>query len=314
MKEHELPELHPLIRKTRETEEKGVVIIENINKLPTPENESYVCSHMVIALSHRGSVKAKYDMRPVEFQPNEISVVYPHHTITPTETTDDYLCTLIVVSIPLFDELKCRSAYRNHLEYHRNPSFMLNEKQMETMTDVLKVLKAIVEMDCETRKDMLIDSLGIIFMMLDEYKRVNRACQEAEREVKPWSSGELLFTRFYDTIVKYHRKSHEVKFYANLQHLSSKYFSNVIKKVTGSGANEWISHYLVVQAKTMLDKRKDYTVQQIANILGFSDQATFSRHFKANTGISPTDYRHRIERNTKETGRKFMLTKPGKVD
>ena len=293
-----------MIKKTKETEEKGVVIIEGISNLPTSNNESYVSPHMVIALNHRGMVKATYDMRPVEFHPNEISIVYPNHIITPLETTDDYLCTLVVVSSQLFDELKCRNAYRNHLEYHRNPAFMLNEQQMETLSNGLKIIRTITELNCETRKDMLIDALGILFMMLDEFKRVNRKRREGDKDVKPWSSGELLFTRFYDAMVKYHRKSHEVNFYANLQHLSPKYFSTVIKRVTGRGANEWIAEYLVVQAKMMLDKRKDFTVQQIANVLGFSDQATFSRHFKANTGISPTEYRLRGERYTEERGRK----------
>lgn len=296
MREPNSPEIHPLVLKAKEIEERGVVVIDNVNKLPATDNESYVSPHMVIALNHRGRVMAKYDMQPVEFKPNEISIVYPHHIITPTAASDDYLCTLIVVSGPFFDELKCRNAYRNHLEYHKHPAFTLNDKQMKAMSDILNVLRAIIELDCDTRKDMLIDSLGIIFMLLDEYKKSNRKRRDSDRDVKPWSSGELLFTRFYDSMVKYHRQSHEVKFYASQQNLSPKYFSTVIKKVTGNGANEWISHYLVVQAKTLLDKRKDLTVQQIAHMLGFSDQATFSRHFKSNTGISPTEYRLRILR------------------
>jgi len=35
----------------------------------------------------------------------------------------------------------------------------------------------------------------------------------------------------------------------------------------------------------------DMTIQQISQYLGFSEQASFSRYFKANTGLSPTEYR-----------------------
>lgn len=37
--------------------------------------------------------------------------------------------------------------------------------------------------------------------------------------------------------------------------------------------------------------RPDLNVQTIADMLGFDNQATFSRFFKRETGLSPTEYR-----------------------
>ena len=47
----------------------------------------------------------------------------------------------------------------------------------------------------------------------------------------------------------------------------------------------------MIQAKALLLYQQRLTVQQIALRLGFADQATFSRFFKANTGLSPSEYR-----------------------
>ena len=39
--------------------------------------------------------------------------------------------------------------------------------------------------------------------------------------------------------------------------------------------------------------RPDLTVQAIADMLSFDEQATFSRYFRRETGISPSEFRKR---------------------
>jgi AraC-like DNA-binding protein len=73
--------------------------------------------------------------------------------------------------------------------------------------------------------------------------------------------------------------------------LTPKYFSAIIKKETGASAIKWISEYVTVQAKQLLDVRTDYTVLQVSRELGFSDQASFSRYFRKYTGMTPREYR-----------------------
>ena len=85
----------------------------------------------------------------------------------------------------------------------------------------------------------------------------------------------------------------EVAFYARLHHLTPKYFASLIKAETGISSTEWITNYVIIQAKMLLDSHKEMTVQQISYHLGFSEQASFSRFFKANTGMSPTEYKEK---------------------
>ncbi|WP_233552114.1 helix-turn-helix domain-containing protein [Parabacteroides sp. AF48-14] len=47
---------------------------------------------------------------------------------------------------------------------------------------------------------------------------------------------------------------------------------------------------LIVEAKILL-KAPQATVQQVADVLHFSDQSTFGKFFKKHMGISPMEYR-----------------------
>ena len=43
----------------------------------------------------------------------------------------------------------------------------------------------------------------------------------------------------------------------------------------------------------LLHMRHDLNVQAIADMLGFNEQASFSRYFHRETGMSPTEFRER---------------------
>ena len=105
--------------------------------------------------------------------------------------------------------------------------------------------------------------------------------------------AQQLVNRFKDALVSHFQESREVQYYGNLLCLSPKYFGSIIKKETGISANEWISGYVIVQAKSLLRHSQNLNIQQISQQLGFSDPAAFTRFFKTNAGVSPKEYRGR---------------------
>jgi AraC-like DNA-binding protein len=81
-----------------------------------------------------------------------------------------------------------------------------------------------------------------------------------------------------------------VQYFADKFHLSTNYFSDLIRKKTGMNALKHIHLKLLDMAKTkILNSEKSFS--EIAYELGFKYPQHFSRFFKKEVGVSPNDYR-----------------------
>ncbi len=87
-----------------------------------------------------------------------------------------------------------------------------------------------------------------------------------------------------------------VSYFADKANLSAGYFSDLIRKETGTSPKDLISLHILSLAKHRLAIGFD-DISQIAYDLGFEYPAHFTRMFKRMTGQSPTDYRAQISKN-----------------
>jgi AraC-like DNA-binding protein len=82
-----------------------------------------------------------------------------------------------------------------------------------------------------------------------------------------------------------------VLYFAEEMHLSVNYFGDLIKKETGSSAQDYIQSKVIQIAKTKIfDINK--SISEIAYELGFKYPQHFSRLFKQKTGVTPNEYRN----------------------
>lgn len=82
-----------------------------------------------------------------------------------------------------------------------------------------------------------------------------------------------------------------VAYCADELHLSANYFGDLIKKETGTSAQEYIQTKVIGVAKERIfDINK--SVSQIAYELGFKYPQHFTRLFKQKVGVSPNEYRN----------------------
>ena len=84
-----------------------------------------------------------------------------------------------------------------------------------------------------------------------------------------------------------------VGYFAEKASLSTGYFSNLIKKETGISPKDLISAQLIDEAKRRLVETNQ-EISTIAYSLGFEYPAHFTRLFKKITGLTPTEYRVKV--------------------
>ena len=101
-----------------------------------------------------------------------------------------------------------------------------------------------------------------------------------------------LYNELLDAITEHHREASDVKFYADLLNVSSRYLAQVTRRISGKSPKAIIDDYLIHEIELQL-KSTDNTVQEIAYRFGFSSQAHFTKFFKKLKGVSPTEFRRR---------------------
>lgn len=67
----------------------------------------------------------------------------------------------------------------------------------------------------------------------------------------------------------------------------------VLKKHTGQNVSTHIKNKLLEQTKVLL-LQTDWSLQQVAYSIGFTEQPNFNLFFKKNTGLTPAEFRKRI--------------------
>lgn len=259
------------------------ILIEDVSSMPV-YNEPYTTPNYVFCINHSGHMDAEYDSNRVVFKPHDVSVVYPNHIICAHSSSPDYHATVIVMSAEKFATVSNHVAHIARFEYDQNPACTLSEEQYRDMMIIVEALRTMSRLETPMRMDILQAFLLSLMEMLHVFRYGT-----SDRHLHMQHNS--LSRRFHDAVIEHCHEHHDVAFYAEYFNLTPKYFSSLIRSETGHSASHWISIYVVSQAKMLMRTQTNATLQQIGNMLGFTEQSNFSRYFKRETGLAPEVWR-----------------------
>jgi AraC family transcriptional activator of pobA len=133
--------------------------------------------------------------------------------------------------------------------------------------------------------------LEMLRMMLKRYlilcARIYKQQEQFPEETK---HSDLI--REFNYLVEGHFKTkHSVAEYADLLHKSPKTLSNIFSKAGFKTPLQYIHNRKMLEARRLL-QHSEQSIKEIAVEIGFEDIQTFSRFFKKNEGVSPSEYRN----------------------
>ncbi len=174
------------------------------------------------------------------------------------------------------------------------PLINLDSHLQEVFADYLRLIGKIAGSELEMNKDAvrsLVSSMASIaagqwLAGVDKIKSRSIVTSNLRNDHK-----RLVFQQFMKLVHENYSRERQVIYYADKLCISPKYLSRLCKEISGKSAPEWIDAYIMLEAKNLL-KYSAMPIKEIVYRLNFSNQTVFYKFFKAQTGMTPTEYRN----------------------
>lgn len=95
---------------------------------------------------------------------------------------------------------------------------------------------------------------------------------------------------------EHYNENISIEHYAALRHMSTCWFIRNFKQYNGMTPLNYILNVRIAQAKQLLETT-DYNITEISYIIGYDNPLYFSRLFKKQIGLSPSEYRKQLPNN-----------------
>ena len=246
---------------------------------------------LALFLVLEGEADLTVDHMPYKLIKGSFLTLMPSHTLRMIHVDEDFRGYLIAVSSSFMNDYglfrQKNTSMLRYMEIRKNPCAVFEPSEAEVVRDqMLLVRSKIRQKDHYFYKEIMQNALaGLMFELGNIFSA------KKEFTASPaLSRKEDLLEQFLKLLFENCREQHGVAYYAERLFITPQYLSLILKTLTGKSANKWIDDALIMEARVLL-KAPQATVQQVADLLHFSDQSTFGKFFKKHMGVSPMEYR-----------------------
>lgn len=267
-----------------------------------PDSEYYYCFHtdlqnlpdflfapsrQVILFVEKGSALVSVNEKEYKATENVMLFIHPNSEIKLINHTEDFQVFFLSFLRSILHEVGQRLEPRFFgLLFHKVQWFVLPDAR-----DSVRGFCALFEFAYKNRQnpfrhEVILSLIGIFI------KGVYGIVMEYYPDLKSNDTLRIqtLFKRFMMLLDNNYTVEHSVQFYAEKLCISSKYLTQICRRVVQKTPKSLIDYKLFTTALSMLD-RTDKNIQEVSNMLGFPDQSYFSRFFRRCMGVSPVFYR-----------------------
>ncbi len=239
---------------------------------------------MRVLIVTQGWVEPTINLKPCHFEAGQLIFVGRNGIIQAEHASDDVRGIGFSLSDDLFSLAvgsHLPKAFDGHL---RDFNFHLSPEEFDFLDRIHYLLYRNMhqpEHDAQVTLSLISSFLWYINQLWRQHELTARQAQTREQRV---------FADFMQLVNRDAPRQHQVDYYASQLCLTPRYFSTLIRQVSGRPPKEWIDEALLTHIKIEL-RHSDKTVAQISDETCFPNPSFFSKFFKRLTGMTPGEYR-----------------------
>lgn len=173
-------------------------------------------------------------------------------------------------------------------DYRVNEALHMTEEEHDLFVSLMRQIRNEINRNHDSVQDaIIIEYIGLVLNFCRRF--YNRQFMTRKLE----NSDTLM--KFDSLLRDYFEENRQlslglptVQYCANKLCMSPNYFGDLVKKMTGETASNYIRQYIIQEAKNKLASGE--SIAQVAYGLGFEYPQHLSRMFKKQTGTTPTEY------------------------
>lgn len=273
------------------------VSVINLSKAKPMRHMRHTFSFYVIFLKDEKNCDLIYGRQRYDYQKGSVVCLAPGQVIGIDDTGEEFhpkgyaLCFHpdLIHGTNLGRSMKEYTFF----SYEVNEALHLSERERMIFIDCLmKIQEELQHSIDRLSKRLIANNIELLLnYCLRFYERQFITRQNVNRDIL--TRFETLLDNYYTGDNALQEGVPTVKYCADKLCLSPNYFGDLIKKETGKTALEWIQNKIISIAKERLLLPSD-SISQIAYNLGFQYPQHFTRVFKRMTGMTPNEYREKV--------------------
>lgn len=181
-----------------------------------------------------------------------------------------------------------------YFNYSVNEALWFTEKEELVIINLIQAIQT--EYFANTDKfsqDIIISQIETLLNYCDRFYHRQFLTRKIENHQMLDRLEELLAS-YFNSVELLTRGLPGVEYIAGKLNISPNYLSSLLKALTGRNTQQHIQDKLIEIAKEKISTT-ELSVSEISYALGFEHPQSFSRLFKAKTGLSPLAFRHSFE-------------------
>lgn len=268
------------------------VSIQDVDSEVLRQHNSVICIEQNgFLLCKQGHISLRMDDRLYELQAGDL-YVYPAFSQTYVHGFSDDMVGVIGKAdfdfvLSSLDSIANTQSYV-YIRFH--PRLSLNPIQFQCVEKLIEGIRSRMRIHSILQPQIVSSLLqAFCYEVIDAYISNTDGQMTSGKQTR---KGKI-YQNFIVLLHKNFRLHRDVTFYAGELNITPRYFATVIHEVSGRTPLQWISLFVITEAKHLLSN-PHWSVKDVSNALNFVEQSLFRRYFKQYTGYSPSEYKANV--------------------